>query len=405
MAQAFRIFSQSERPASYPAAPVAAGAHVVRAVGPCIDLPGAFTFLDVLSPRVVARQLGEAIAASQQDGQPVILYLSSHGGGMEGVEALAQYIADSPVAVHAYVAGNALSAGYYIASACASITLEGEGSQVGSVGAYVRFVDERPAYRRAGVTVEDIYADRSTRKNLPYREALEGDYQRLKDEVLAPVVDGFVSFVEAHRPGAKVADFGAGQVLCGPAAVSAGLADGIEPWPAYIARMATPVEQTEPDVSNPDVSNPDVSNPDVSNPDVAEPDGRQAGDDSPDADSTPLRTLARHLGYAGMERSGEGVYLSEAEILRLADQLNELQGLARRMPEGAAAQGAFHAALQAMVSEHEAERQRLEGRIGQLEGQVLALRRGPAEDSARDGVPPAPTTPAGWRETFQRLGW
>ncbi len=413
MAQAFRIISQSDHPASYPPPPETEAAHVVQAVGPCIDLPAGFGFFDILSPRTVAARLGEAIAASQADGRPVVLYLNSHGGGMEGIEALAQYIAGSPVPVHCYVAGGALSAGYYIAAACASITLAHELVQVGSVGAYVHLVNDRPAYRRAGVVVEDIYADQSTRKNLPYREALEGDYARLRHEVLNPLVDSFVGFVAARRPEARAEEFGDGRVFAGPDAVAAGLADGVEAWEAYVGGMA-PVEATPQAPDRDDAPAAAGELQDGRIPDLPAPQAVEA---------TPLDVLAVLLGYEGMETDDGGVYLSEDEVGRLAGSVRMLQVEADRyrgelMRLAASSEAAMarlesvrsdrehlHEGLQLVKDSHEAERQGLIARIETLTARVAALEAAPAEESAGDGMPPSGSGPGAWRDTFRRMGW
>lgn len=107
--------------------------------------------------------------------------------------------------------GQACSAMYGIACASDLVFTSSEQDEIGSIGTYVRLVDWKGAYEKAGVKFHEIYATRSGEKNGWVREAFKADptnadddhYKAIREQYIDPFNESFINLVQKNRPGVK----------------------------------------------------------------------------------------------------------------------------------------------------------------------------------------------------------
>lgn len=130
----------------------------------------------------------------------VALLIDSPGGEVSAAERIRDAVLNSGLPSYTYVMGDALSAAYWVASLSDSIHCRGPLCRVGGVGAFIRLADPAGLFEAQGIKIHDIYATRSTQKNLALREAMKGDYERLRTTRLDPLVETLVTDVLARTP-------------------------------------------------------------------------------------------------------------------------------------------------------------------------------------------------------------
>lgn len=113
----------------------------------------------------------------------VLLMCDSGGGQVAGTEALAKAVADRNKPVVAWVNGMAASACYWVASQADMIVMNGQTSEVGSIGVMVSAVDLIPYWEKMGIKVHTVLADGSEDKNKNYFDLLKGKYEGIKAEL------------------------------------------------------------------------------------------------------------------------------------------------------------------------------------------------------------------------------
>jgi len=157
-----------------------------------------------------------------------VLDFDSGGGAANSVPPLTGAIAQvraagKPVIAHCDAC---FSAAYWVASQCDAVFLDNDLSQVGSIGAFAQFLDDRED-KQTGYKVVTVYSTKSADKNRAYREALDGKPERLQKE-LDDLVDSFHAAVKAGRPKLKADAPGVmtGATFYPDPAISVGLADG-----------------------------------------------------------------------------------------------------------------------------------------------------------------------------------
>lgn len=145
----------------------------------------------------------QAITRAAADPQviAVVLDIDSGGGASNAIAPLKEAIRNiqaqgKPIIVHADLCG---SLAYWVASQCDAIFCDNALSTVGSIGGYCEFVDDKNKLEKEGYTVVSVYADESPDKNLPYRQAIEGDTTLLRAE-LSHSISQLHQDVRAGRP-------------------------------------------------------------------------------------------------------------------------------------------------------------------------------------------------------------
>ena len=160
----------------------------------------------------------------------IVLDVDSGGGAANSIAPLVEAIrkfkaSGKPIIAHCDTCG---SAAFWVASQCDAIYMDNSLSEIGSVGALVSIVDSTAANPTTGAKIISIYARESKDKNLAYREALEGKYSLMQDE-LSPLVQEFQSAVIAGRPNLKKDEDGvlSGRMFLSGKAIELGMADAV----------------------------------------------------------------------------------------------------------------------------------------------------------------------------------
>ena len=159
-----------------------------------------------------------------------VLRMDSPGGEVAAIAPLLHVIQSSKKPI-VTLADKCASAAYYVASATSYIMAENNISAAfGSIGVVIGFADFTAYYEAKGIKMHEIYADQSTHKNLAYHEALKGNYEPLKVDMLNPIAAQFQNHVKASR-GTKlntsVEGILAGRMFYAQDALNYGLIDGI----------------------------------------------------------------------------------------------------------------------------------------------------------------------------------
>ena len=100
---------------------------------------------------------------------------------------------------------------------------------IGSIGVVISFADNRKYLSEKGFELHEIYADESSDKNLAFKLALEGKYEKIKEEMLNPLARKFQNDVMLFRPNLKkeVPGVLTGKTFFTDEALEIGFADGV----------------------------------------------------------------------------------------------------------------------------------------------------------------------------------
>ena len=150
------------------------------------------------------RRIADELLAADRDDEVVghIIVADSGGGNADSVPDLADAIRQLEKPVVAYIDGMAASACIYAISYTDKIIAHQPMDLVGCIGTMIeisgfsKFHREEDGYIRCR-----IYADASSEKNADYEAALEGNAQIIKEELLNPLAEKFISDMKANRPG------------------------------------------------------------------------------------------------------------------------------------------------------------------------------------------------------------
>ena len=148
--------------------------------------------------RTIARHLREADEDKSVIGH--IIVIDSGGGAANSVPDLAEAIEALEKPCVAFVDGMMCSAAIYAGSYCNYIIANREDDRVGCVGTMIQIVDyPKSGQISTGEISVRVYADGSEEKNQDYEEALQGNIQMIKDDVLNPLNAKFVEAMKTNR--------------------------------------------------------------------------------------------------------------------------------------------------------------------------------------------------------------
>lgn len=158
-----------------------------------------------------------------------ILDIDSPGGAVNSIAPLVaaiRKVQDRGIPIICHV-DQCASAAYWIASQTDAIFADNIMSSIGSIGAYMSFIDDREN-KQTGERLIDIYAPESTDKNKAYREALEGNF-KVAEKQLSQTVGLFVDAVKAGRPNLDAEADGVltGAMFLAPKALNLEMIDGM----------------------------------------------------------------------------------------------------------------------------------------------------------------------------------
>lgn len=213
----------------------AVSANAARSGDPCvavIPISGTITKYDSCGT-IGTATYAQALLAAAADTNVVacVLDIDSGGGNSTAVplmlDAIRKFKATGkPLLAHADFCA---SAAYWIAAQCDAVYCDNAiTSEVGSIGAYTYFIDDREALEKSGQKVHEIYAEESSDKNLAYRQALTGEYTLIRMR-LSHLVAAFHADVKAGRQALRADAPGVltGATFFADKAIENGLADGI----------------------------------------------------------------------------------------------------------------------------------------------------------------------------------
>ncbi len=163
-----------------------------------------------------------------------IMVTDSPGGQVDGTSTLSQEIEDfaKEKPIKAFISsGMAASAAYWAISGSTEIVSSSKTDSIGSIGVFVQIMDvEKYMKEKEGISIRSIYSSRSSEKNLPVREALDGKDELLITEILDPIADEFIANVEKNRGeklNYKAGDPMKGALFMAEKALKVGLIDSI----------------------------------------------------------------------------------------------------------------------------------------------------------------------------------
>jgi signal peptide peptidase SppA len=167
----------------------------------------------------------------------IILYIDSPGGTVDGTQAFADKVKSCKTPVVTFVDGLMASAALWIGSSASRVIAQNSTTEIGSIGVMVQFADMQPMWEQEGVKFHRINADQSRDKNKTFTDALNGDYNGIKNEQLNPLAEQFIAAVKANRPNLPDSVF-TGKVFFAEDALSLGLIDEIGSLDAAIAAVS-----------------------------------------------------------------------------------------------------------------------------------------------------------------------
>lgn len=169
----------------------------------------------------------------------IVFSVDTPGGEARAANAFVSAIKSSKKPVLSYVDGMAASLGMWLISATQESYVSSKTDEVGSVGSYVTLFDFKGYLEKEGIKMHEIYAPQSTDKNKDYKDALQGDYSAIQND-LAVHVDEFISFIKEQRPqsAANAGEWNTGKMFYAKEAQDLGLIDGVKSFQQVISKAS-----------------------------------------------------------------------------------------------------------------------------------------------------------------------
>lgn len=192
-----------------------------------------FDYCGAPGTATIARWVKEADAS--ENISAILLHIDSPGGTVDGTQTLSNAIKETNKPVIAFVDGLMASAAYWIGSAADEVYASGTTDRIGSIGTMISFRDYRAYYEKLGVKDHRIFADKSKDKNADFLEALEGNYKRIKENMLNPLNEEFLAAVKTNMPDVSEKAL-TGRVFLSNQAIDMGLINGIKSFEQAVQR-------------------------------------------------------------------------------------------------------------------------------------------------------------------------
>lgn len=227
-----------------------------------------------------------------------ILYIDSPGGTVDGTQAFADAIRGTSKPVVAFVDGLMASAALWIGTSANHIVAENSTTEIGSIGVMMSFADMQPMWEQRGVKFHRIVSDLSKDKNKEFYDALDGNYDTMKEQSLNPLAQVFIDAVKANR-GDKITsdEIFTGKVYFAPDALSLGLIDEIGSFDVAVER-ARSLSQSN-----------NLSN------------------SKPRKNMKALTALCALLAVSALEATEDGVFLNEEQLDAIEARLADMERL------------------------------------------------------------------------------
>ncbi|WP_428663473.1 S49 family peptidase [Runella sp.] len=164
------------------------------------------------------------------------------GNGMGGERKASYMVADAVgrrnKPVYAYIEyGSAYSGHYLVACSCDGINCSNDTDSVGSIGAYISFVDYDAWDAKFGIVRKDVYAEASPDKNKSTREAKKGNFKLLEAQAQEIALEFQARVILARGGKLKSDTVLKGGEFSAPKALEQGLIDGIGNIDAVLKRV------------------------------------------------------------------------------------------------------------------------------------------------------------------------
>src|SRR5262245_14064139 len=203
------------------------GTAVVNIRGPLFRYRSIWTWL-LGGTAVEQTALALHTAVDDPTVQRIVLAINSPGGGIDGINELANMIraANQTKPVTAYVEGMAASGAYWLASAAGRIVAD-ETAQLGSIGVLATVIDDRAAEEKHGVKRYEIISSQSPLKRTdPGTDQGRAQLQQMVDALAAVFIQKVAKFRGTSEE-KVISGFGQGAVMPARDAVSVGMADAL----------------------------------------------------------------------------------------------------------------------------------------------------------------------------------
>lgn len=139
------------------------------------------------------------VAYDNESISAIVFDVFTPGGSVAGVEVLGNAIANPSKPVVVYANDLVASAGYWISAGADRIIGSGNNMQIGSIGAYISFLDDTEYLANNGIKIVDVYASQSSEKNADIRQYFdEGKLDKLQKRV-DKYAANFINHVKASR--------------------------------------------------------------------------------------------------------------------------------------------------------------------------------------------------------------
>ncbi len=134
----------------------------------------------------------------------IVFFIDGPGGAVSAINSFIEFSTrkKKPIVV---LSDTACSLHYWAACAVADHIM-GENTvsgRFGSVGVVCSFVDTKAHWEEKGYKFHEIYPVESSEKNKVFQLAMEGKYDRIKEEQLSPLAQKFQAAVREARPNIK----------------------------------------------------------------------------------------------------------------------------------------------------------------------------------------------------------
>ncbi len=170
-----------------------------------------------------------------------VMMIDSPGGQVDGTQSFANAVKSFSKPILGFVDdGIAASAGMWYLSSTDEAYASLESDQVGSVGVYTSLLDFRGWLEKNGLKMHEIYAPQSTDKNIDYRQALNGNYDLVLED-LKITAETFIKAVRSNRGEKAAANqkmWDSGKMFYAKDAMSAGLIDGIKSFEQVVSKAS-----------------------------------------------------------------------------------------------------------------------------------------------------------------------
>ena len=130
----------------------------------------------------------------------IIILMNTPGGSTQSLIQLEDALRNRTKPAITLIDGMACSCGTYIASLTDKIVAMNRMCEIGSIGVFVRIMDDSKYYEDMGIKLIEVYPPESSYKNKGERDLIEkGDPKWIIDESLSPFAQHFQNIIRENR--------------------------------------------------------------------------------------------------------------------------------------------------------------------------------------------------------------